>query len=152
MMLLECLSIVAAICVNENAVIELHKDSDWTGATIVIDDVQITSMIASDVMMFPDRRRMTRYCVSEECIYYYLYCSAEGVMKSCTLSYNQEGDSYNRELRISASTYEQMETVSRRLRLLPRRGQSPFSISALSQRNSQRDPPYCRPSEDSGCR
>ena len=148
----ECLALVAAICLNQNASVEVVSDSIWGGARITVDSTQIRSIIRSDSGVFPDRRRMQRYCMGEKCLYYHAYCAQEGERYFCRISYNEAADRFSRRLEIYSPDRGQMAASLRRLRLAIAGGRYLFPLSGFRETSSAPYPPWCRPHEDRGCR
>jgi hypothetical protein len=148
----ECLALVAAICLNQNASVEVVSDSIWGGARIAVDGTQITSIVRSDSGVFPDRRRMHRYCMAEKCLYYHVYCAQEGARYFCRISYNEAADRFSRRLEIYSPDQSHMAASLRRLRLAVAGDRYLFPLSGFRERSSAPYPPWCRPREDRGCR
>jgi hypothetical protein len=147
-----CLALVAAVCLNQDARVEIITSSIWTGARIEIGGVTITSIVRTDAGVFPDRRRMSRYCVNRRCIYYHAYCAVEGSGHLCRISYNERGDAFSRRLEILAPDSTQMATTFGQLWIAAPRTGWLFPLSDLGERNSAPYPPWCRPREGLGCR
>ena len=151
-MLPECLALVAAICLNQSAKVEVISDSIWSGARIEVDGAEIISVIRSDSGLFPDRRRMSRYCSGSTCVYYHAYCTGEGQRYLCKIFYNQPGDGFSRMLEIRVADQSSMTSLLERLHLAVPGAQHLISLAAFRERSHDSSSPWCRPREDSGCR
>lgn len=151
-MLAECLALVAAICLDESARVEVISDAFWVGARIEVDGAEITSVIRTDAGLFPDRRRIPRYCAASTCIYYHAYCAQEGERYFCRISYFYGRNLIDRALEIYAQDQSTMTGLLGRLRLAVPGATRLLPLSVFRERSATPSTPWCRPREDRGCR
>ncbi|MEA3030029.1 MAG: hypothetical protein QOG13_1354 [Sphingomonadales bacterium] len=149
---MDCIAVVALLCLNEPAAIEVEASSVWSGAHITIGDVRITSVVSSDYMPGSDWRRMQRQCVGTECLYYHLYCAPDDGRYNCNLNYVRAGDEYSRDLELSAGTQEELWATYDRLGVIFPGGDTPVPLSLMRRTSPERNVPFCRRREDPGCR
>ena len=147
----ECLALVAAICVNENSRIEVTSNALWGGAVIEISAARIKSIVRTDAHVYPDRSRMARLCIGNDCLSYHLYCAAQGDEFFCRISYAEQGDLFSKRIEIYARDEESMQAIFGRLRIAGFRRGTLFPLSGFRVRSLTSYPPYCRPREDVGC-
>jgi hypothetical protein len=148
----QCLAVAAGVCLNAPATIELGSDSVWTGARIRSGTALIISTTRSDNIIYPDRRRMNKYCSKSSCVFYYKYCNHEGSRYVCTIYYNKLNDDYNRSISIEDDDASLVGGVISKLALAGGGASSLISLSKLSAKGSSAIPPYCRPNRDTSCR
>ena len=151
-MMNECLALVAGVCLNQNAQVQIATSSIGAGAMINIGDVTIESVVRTDAGVFPDRRRMSRYCFDGGCIYYHVYCEAEGERYACGITYNESEDQFSRRLKIVGPGRSEMADVWNDLRIASPSGNRLFPLAGLRERSTAPNAPWCRPREDRGCR
>ena len=151
LIMFQCLAVVAAICIHNSAVIEVVANASWSGARIAIRSTRITSVISSDVMIFPDRRRMNSYCHGSICIYYHMYCSMLPSGYTCRLTYTLPDMTFSRSAEIVSPTRAEMNDILNTLELVPYYTARPVKLSAFDRRSSNPNSPYCRPREDAAC-
>ena len=148
----QCLAIVAGVCLNAPATIELGSDSIWTGARIKLDTALVISTIRSDNIAFPDRRRMKRYCTKTSCTSYYRYCNRSDDKYICTIYYNRGRDDYNKTVSIEAADAGAVNAALSRLALVENSSAALVPLAKLSSEGAGPVPPYCRPKRDPLCR
>lgn len=96
----DCLALVAAICLNETAMIEVDRSGGGTSAVIDIRRGRIVSQISSDNLLIADREKMFEYC-SRECFHYSQKCDIIERRYVCDIYYIEKGKSYVKILTIS---------------------------------------------------
>lgn len=148
----ECLALVAGVCLNQSANVELNATSLWRGARIMVEGVVITSVVQSDTPVLPDRRQMSRYCMDSECINYHINCSEEYMKQVCRVWYLSPTDSFAKELEISADSVALMNAAFAMLRVAVFQSGKLVRLAELEVRSPSRYPPICRPREDPDCR
>lgn len=151
-MAVSCLAIVALICIDQNADIDVVSNSIWRGARIRIGSVETVSIIRSDSPLAPDRRRMSRYCSEGSCVYYHCYCDSSIGNINCRISYNEQPDRFNRIIEIRSVNLINVENAIANTRVFIFRGKDPVSLGNLRDRSSQEGAPYCRLRRDRTCR
>lgn len=147
-----CLALVAEVCLQEEASVTIHRDGGWTGANISLPYAEVTSILASDVMLFPDRRKMSVICTKSGCLYYHIYCNAKAEKAYCDIYYNTRSIKYNKKITVTSSGQLSMLAVLRRIYFSPFTSGYTLSLASLGIKQGSEFPPYCRPKEDRGCR
>lgn len=110
--MIECLALIAAICLNQTAEVELRRDGSGTGAYIKLRDGEIISEIASDVLISPDRKLMHKVCRSE-CLYHAQNCSENSSGSTCIIYYLNTGDVYLKRIELSAKSAKDIQSIKR---------------------------------------
>jgi len=151
-MLQECLALVAGVCLNQNAEARVLASTIWNGAVIRIGEVTIESVVRTDGSgVFPDRRRMSRYCFDGGCIYYHVFCDTRDARYICRYTYNEAEDGFSRKLEIVAPDLSAMTGALRGLRIASPRGGRLFPLAGLADRSPNEGAPWCRPRNRRSC-
>jgi hypothetical protein len=147
-----CLIIAANLCISTKASIETDDTAMWAGARIQLAAVKIVSTMRTDNFPYPDRRRMNKLCSSEaNCVYYHRHCSTKPDIVQCVISYNVDGDEFNKSIRISGSKECEIESALENVALLIPSIPNLIPLSKLSAESPSETPPHCRPQKDAEC-
>jgi hypothetical protein len=89
---INCVAIVAGVCVNEPAKVNIVQSGTWTGVTLRIRGVRVSSEFSADSVSYPGPKTMTKLCQSGECLFYRGECRRSRQRINCSLwySYNEE--------------------------------------------------------------
>jgi len=146
----QCLAIIAGLCVNQSAHVELDRQGLWSGADISINRSQLSVVANSDSLPFPDRRKMAKACVEGGCIYYHRHCEDKNAELICRISYNQIWWHHNRQIVVHSPSREAMEADLHSINLVIGEGAA-IALNDLSTTAETELPPFCRPSTDPEC-
>jgi hypothetical protein len=143
----DCLALVALICLNQPARIEILQSPMMSGAVVDIDHLRIESIVSSDNITPADISIMKRECLDGGCFHYSRVCSGTIDVYRCDIYYVLPGES---SLKRFSLLGEEGEVLKGRHEI----SFSPFSgnsmpISELSFDNGLGRAPSCLPR--SGC-
>lgn len=83
-----CLAVLASICLNGEASVDIRDSSIWSGAIIRYRGTAITSETYSDNMLLPYSPETHRHCSRRTCLSYQGHCGDAGTQYTCTLWYS----------------------------------------------------------------
>lgn len=105
----DCVALIASICINGPANVELVQNTVWSGARISIGGVNIISSLGSDNLQAPDTRQMSEHCVSKKCIKYTRACRSVNSGFQCKVYYVTKHLTYMREINFEAASMKEIE-------------------------------------------
>lgn len=142
MAVLDCLAIVASLCLDQSANLELKRGTVWSGAKITIGDVEIISTASADSVITPYIPLMHRICDKKKCIFYKSYCDTQDGRCICTVWFTFYRDMYLRKLEISGPNTAVLD-IKKRVNLV-RAPNFMVPLSQLSLMSRDSSPPVCR--------
>lgn len=136
-----CLAVVAALCVNDTATVNISPGPGWVGAVVTLKRVKITSTISSDAIISPYKKSMQELCLNGACTFYKGYCGQSKRKYTCNVWYSFDGVASLRRVEI---TGDQTSVLSVRGRVkLVRSADTMFPLSAFHYDASDDLPPTC---------
>lgn len=113
----QCVAIVAGICVNGPSAVNVVQSGTWTGGTLLIGGVKVSSEFSSDSLSYPDVKTMTRLCQSGECLFYRGECRRSRRRITCSLWYSYDEESPLRKIELTGAP-QRMSAALRSLKLV----------------------------------
>lgn len=101
--MIECLALIASICINESAEIQVVYGAGWSGATISTSTSMITSEYAGDTINYASRNDMDKVC-DRVCIIYSQQCAEELSSYRCVIYFSRDIHEPLRRLTIESKT------------------------------------------------
>lgn len=99
-----CLALVASICLNRPAEIELVQGWSWGGAKIVTGNLRITSTMGTDNHQLPDNSQVQKICISGKCFRYSRHCFVSMEEMHCKYYYVTDASPLLKEIEIVGPT------------------------------------------------
>ena len=104
-----CLAIIASICLNGSAEIELVRGWPWSGARITAANVTIASTLGTDNRQVPDDSQMEKLCATGKCFRYSRHCSVIMEETHCKYYYASDMSPYLREIEMTGPSMAEIE-------------------------------------------
>jgi hypothetical protein len=145
----ECLALVASICLTGPAKIEIERSTLWVGASLEIADVRVRSTLSSDSVSLPNRKHMERRCNQARCFYYSGICEKKSDSVICILYYEINDSGMLQDIEISGPSVEAMNSALQRALFVP----YPNAFVRFDSLNFRFNSPspICLPRRDGSC-
>jgi hypothetical protein len=138
---IECLAVVAYICLNQSANIALLSDGGFTSTKINIDNVEIVSAASLDNLTPPNLSVMTSECSDGACFHYTRYCSAHEQNYKCEFYYSIGTERLLRKISFSGKQ-DSIAAVMQKVSFYPMVGKAVL-FSRLNFDNGRKEAPSC---------
>lgn len=110
---LNCLAVIASLCVPDTAKADISSGPGWVGAVIATKNTRITSTIASDALIYPYKKLMQDLCSGESCILYKGFCGKNVRKFSCNIWYSVDENSELRRIEVIGKQDSVLSVLSR---------------------------------------
>lgn len=143
---LDCLVLVANLCLHSVTTVEIHDSGLGARAEIRGHDFEGDIVLRSDNIFTPDWSRMNNACVEGACVAYFKHCVTSDGAITCDYHFSQPGETQNTLVSISAKNGSELQSAEESIGVLTRSGWTfkEVPLSTFTKVSDEATPPYCK--------
>lgn len=138
--MLDCLALVASICINQSAQIEVVREAGWVGAAIILTTGKITIESSGDAIDYASRKDVVERC-AKSCFIYSQECDSDVGTLRCVIYFASDYSKRMRRLVIESATEEKLSETKASAKLCL---EECHELSSLSRYPVGAFPPFRR--------
>ncbi len=139
-----CLVVVASICANNNADIEVRNEASWEGAVIESGNLVVMSEVRSDNLVTPNFEELEKWCLDKVCANYHKICEELDIVTKCTVNYAFDGDLYYKKIVVKRPSNENEKSLMDDIYLVHGATRLLFPLSGFNVIATNNEVPYLR--------